>query len=169
MEVEQERAYREYVGSRLSGWRRVAYLLSQDWHLADDLVQETAVQLYVHWRLASRATSLDAYARTMLIRVFLRGRRTAWSRRVVLVDEVPDRAGAPPDETTRLLMRAALATLAPRQRATLVMRYFCDMSVEETAEAMRCSIGTVKSQSARGLVALRAVYTEGERAVEIHG
>jgi RNA polymerase sigma-70 factor (sigma-E family) len=160
---EQERAYRDFVAPRLSQWRRTAFLLCQDWSRADDLVQGAALRLYLHWRSATRAENLDAYAQTILVRVFLDDRRSAWSRRVVLVEAMPERVGPAEDHPMRLHVRSVLATLPPRQRATVVLRFFSDLSVEQTAEILGCTAGTVKSQTARGLDALRSAFATTER------
>jgi RNA polymerase sigma-70 factor (sigma-E family) len=157
------RAYREFVELRIPQWRRTAYLLCQDWNRADDLVQGAALRLFVHWGAASRANNLDAYAQTVLVRVFLDDQRSLWRRRVLLENSMPEQAAPAPDHSTRLQVRAALATLPPRQRATVVLRFFCDLSVEQTAEVLGCSTGTVKSQTARGLDALRSAFATVER------
>jgi RNA polymerase sigma-70 factor (sigma-E family) len=147
--------YTEYVQSRQQWLRRVAYLLCQDWQGADDLVQSAITRLYTHWGNARDTASIDAYVRTILVRCFLSERRSAWFRRVTLVDEhldVPDRSA---DHDTHLDVRAALAALPPRQRATLVLRFYCDLPVEATARELGCTVGTVKSQTYKGLEALR--------------
>ncbi|MBO2464559.1 SigE family RNA polymerase sigma factor [Actinomadura violacea] len=157
-----------YVTARTPWLRRVAYLLCQDWHRADDLVQTAITRLYLHWRRASAADNVDGYARTVLVRVFLAEQRGGWRRRVRLVPEPPDESGGPPDLDGRLDLRDALAALPPRQRAAVVLRFYCDLSVEQTAAVLDCSAGTVKSQTARGLDALRRVLqpvqslTDGE-------
>ncbi|WP_030165919.1 SigE family RNA polymerase sigma factor [Spirillospora albida] len=149
----RDEEFTAYVSGRLSWLRRVAYLLCQDWHRADDLVQTAITRLYVHWRRASAADNLDGYARTVLVRVYLAEQRGGWRRRVRVVRDTPDAAVS--DELADLDLRAALAALPPRQRAVVVLRFYCDLSVEQTADALNCSTGTVKSQSARGLAALR--------------
>jgi RNA polymerase sigma-70 factor (sigma-E family) len=154
VDSDDEQRYVEYVASRLAWLRKVAFLLCQDWHRADDLAQAAITRLYVHWRSAARAENLDAYARRVLVREFLSARRTVWGSRVDLrADPVED--ARDDDPLTRVVVRAALAQVPPRQRAALVLRYYCDLSVEETADLLRCSSGTVKSQTARGLAALR--------------
>jgi RNA polymerase sigma-70 factor (sigma-E family) len=147
--------YTEYVSARLMFLRRVAYLLCQDWHSADDLVQATITQLYVHWGQARAADHIDAYARTIMVREFLGERRSAWARRVRLTGHVPEADSITTDHDALLDLRAALAAVPPRQRATLVLRFFCDLTVEQTARVLGCSAGTVKSQTAKGLAALR--------------
>ena len=80
----------EYVSARMMSLRRTAYLLCQDWHRADDLVQATITKLYVHWSRARAADHIDAYARTVLVREFLGERRSAWARRVSLDGRVAE-------------------------------------------------------------------------------
>ncbi|WP_116026562.1 SigE family RNA polymerase sigma factor [Thermomonospora umbrina] len=147
--------YTAYVMSRLLWLRRVAYLLCQDWSRADDLVQTAITRLYVNWRRASRADNLDAYARTVLVRVFLSEQRTGWWKRVSVTSTTPETFIDVVDLDVALDLEQALAALAPRQRATVVLRYYCDLSVEDTATALGCSPGTVKSQTSRALTALR--------------
>jgi RNA polymerase sigma-70 factor (sigma-E family) len=145
----------EFAGSRLAGLRRAAYLLCGDWDRGDDLVQRALTDLYVHWGRASRADNIDAYARTVLVHRFIDDQRRGWSK-VHLVAIPLERGAAPADDAARRLdVRAALARLAPRQRAALVLRFLCDMSVEDTAAALNCSTGTVKSQTANGLATMR--------------
>jgi RNA polymerase sigma factor (sigma-70 family) len=97
----------------------------------------------------------------MLIRTFLDERRNRWAR-VQLVDMLPDRPGPPAgDAEDRAVIHAALTRVPPRQRAVLVLRYLYDLPVEEVAELLGCSAGTVKSQTSHGLNALRKVL-DGE-------
>jgi RNA polymerase sigma-70 factor (sigma-E family) len=150
-----EKAYREYVTHRMEGLRRTAYLLCGDWHTADDLVSTALVKLLRHWPRVSAMESPDAYVRRVLLRAWLDERRRPW-RRERSTAAPPERADRSDDPTQRLAVLALLAELPPRRRAVLVLRYFCDLSVEETAQALGCSEGTVKSQTARGLDTLRA-------------
>ncbi|MFC7546363.1 SigE family RNA polymerase sigma factor [Plantactinospora sp. GCM10030261] len=170
--------YREYVTARLDPLRRTAYLLCGDWHTADDLVSTALVKLLRHWRRVSRMDNIDAYVRRTLLRAWLDERRRPWRREAswAQVPDVPVPAGGAnrvtegSDQTVdRLAILALLAELPPRRRAVLVLRFFCDLSVEETAEEMGCSPGTVKSQTARAIESLRArlarpaVVSEGVR------
>ena len=147
--------YREYVTGRMDRLRRTAYLLCGDWHTADDLVSTALVKLLRHWSRVSAMENIDAYARRVLLRAWLDERRRPW-RREQFRAQVPDRAASPGyDVADRLAVLELLAHLPARRRAVLVLRFFCDLSVEETAEALGCTTGTVKSQTARGLSALR--------------
>jgi RNA polymerase sigma factor (sigma-70 family) len=153
MRASREAEYTEYVQARLGWLRRTAYLLCQDWQGADDLAQKTITRLYTHWGRAGKAASLDAYVRGILVKAFLDERRSAWARRVILPGVYEERAAAGHDADIRLDVRAALRALPPRQRATVVLRYYCP--VEEAAEILGVTPGTVKSQTAKGLTALR--------------
>jgi RNA polymerase sigma-70 factor (sigma-E family) len=150
-----EEEYVEYVTARLPALRRLGYLLCGDESVADDLVQQTITALYLHWRKASNATHLDAYVRQMLVRAFIDEKRRPWSR-VRVTDEPPERvAPAEPSVEDRMVLRAALRKVPRRQRAVLVLRFLCDLSVPEVAGLLRCSEGTVKSQTSHGLATLR--------------
>jgi RNA polymerase sigma-70 factor (sigma-E family) len=144
-----------FVAARLPTLRRVAYLLCQDWHRADDLVQVAITRLYAHWGRAAAMDYTEAYVRTILVREFLRDQRSVWARRVSLGVDPPDRAGAWPDHDAAVDLKAALAALPARQRATIVLRYYCDLTVEQVAQVLGCTPGTVKSQTAKGLGSLR--------------
>ncbi|GHF90048.1 RNA polymerase sigma24 factor [Kitasatospora xanthocidica] len=155
----RDEEFTEYVASR-SGWlRKVAYLLCGDWHRADDLVQETITKLYVNWARAARLENRDGYARRVLVNTFLAEQRTAWWRRTVRSGTDPDGVAGGVDLDASLDLRRALAALPPRQRATVVLRYYCDLSIEQAAEALGCSSGNVKSQSSRALDTLRSRLT----------
>ena len=154
-ERRRDAEFTEYVTARTPWLRKVAYLLSGDWHRADDLVQTTITKLYTNWRRAGGVENVDGYARTILVNTFLAEQRSMWSRRVLLRAADDDPAATSPDVDAALDLRTALAALPPRQRATVVLRYYCDLSVEQTALAMDCSPGNVKSQTSRGIDALR--------------
>jgi len=159
MPAETDAEFAEYVGGRLPSLRRLAFLLCHDWHRADDLVQASITKLYVHWHSARKAASLDAYVRTIIVREFLHERRSAWARRVMLGSLLPDQPAAYLDADAAIDLRAAIAVLPTRQRAVLVLRYYCDLDVEQSAEVLGCSPGTVKSQTARALASLRRQLT----------
>jgi RNA polymerase sigma-70 factor (sigma-E family) len=156
---ERDQGFTDYFASRSSAFRGTAFLLCGDWHRAEDLVQTTFVKLYRAWNRISARGALDAYTRRILVRTFLdESRRGFFHReRPVESEQLGDRAQLGPDVADRLVLLHALGTVAPRQRAALVLRYWEDMSVEDTATAMGTSTGTVKSQTARGLDALRAL------------
>ncbi len=148
--------YREFVAHRMDGLRRTAFLLSGDWHTADDLVATALLKLLRHWRRVAAMAQPEAYVRQMLLRAYVDEKRRPW-RRERSVDIPPDRPQSTDgDPADRIAILAQLAQLPARRRAVIVLRYYCDLSVEETAAALGCSEGTVKSQTARALETLRA-------------
>jgi RNA polymerase sigma-70 factor (sigma-E family) len=147
--------FTNFVAARMTALRRVAYLLCQDWHQADDLVQVAITKLYSNWTRASVMDHTEAYVRTILVRQYISERRSGWARRVSLDGGLPERASAQPDHDMVLDVQTALGGLPPRQRATVVLRFYCDLTVDQVAEVLGCTPGTVKSQTAKGLGALR--------------
>jgi RNA polymerase sigma-70 factor (sigma-E family) len=157
--------YSEYVAARLPSLRRLAVVLCDDGQRADDLVQTALTKLYVHWGRVRAADHPDAYARTVLVHEFVQERRSLWVKRVSLAGQVRDSpAAATVDHDAVLDLRAAVATLPARQRATLVLRFYCDLNVDQCATVLGCSPGTVKSQTARALEAVRRALGQGSDA-----
>ncbi|MEV6441748.1 SigE family RNA polymerase sigma factor [Amycolatopsis sp. NPDC051716] len=147
--------FSEYFAARVQRFRRVAFALCGDWHAAEDLVQAMFVQLYRRWRRI-RPGTVDAYARRVLLNLFLAGRRD--SGREYVTSSVPERESPSGRDTSlRLDVERALAGLTPRQRAMVVLRFLEDLPVSEVATLLGIADGTVKSQTARGVEALRAV------------
>jgi RNA polymerase sigma-70 factor (sigma-E family) len=148
----QDQEFADYFAARSLSLRRLAFALSGDWFLADDLVQHTFMQLYRHWRRL-RGETLDAYSRRTLVNAFLSHRRR--HRREQVVAEPPDWVTQEMDLSGGDDIAAALAALPPRQRALVVLRHLEDMSVADAAELLGITEGTVKSQTARALDKLR--------------
>lgn len=159
MAVPDERysAFAEYVAARSLWLRRVAFLLCHDLDRADDLVQASITKLYVHWSRVHGIENLDGYVRTILVNTYLAEQRSHWWKRVTLGHEpaADEAAATVPNPDLKLDLAAALASITPRQRAVLVLRFYCDLPVEEAARLLGCSTGTVKSQTSRGLAAMR--------------
>jgi RNA polymerase sigma-70 factor (sigma-E family) len=154
MSAAHEDAFRAFALSRRPALRRTAFLLCGDWHQADDLVQTALVKLYVAWPRIRADGAADAYAHRVLVRCYLDERRRPW-RRESPVERVEDDAAISWAAEDLPDLRTALARLPRRQRATLLLRFWLDMSVTQTADALGCSEGTVKSQTARALTTLR--------------
>ncbi|TDC39295.1 SigE family RNA polymerase sigma factor [Micromonospora sp. 15K316] len=155
--ADRDAAFAEYFAARSDAMRATAYLLCGDWHRAEDLVQTAFTKLYLVWNRVSRHEVLDSYVRQILVRTFLDERRRGWWRRERVGRTDTDRPTPPHSPENRLVMLQALAAVPPRQRAVLILRYWEDLSVEESAALLGCSPGTVKSQAARGLDTLRAL------------
>jgi RNA polymerase sigma-70 factor (sigma-E family) len=154
--------YTQYVAARLDRLRRLGFLLSGSWDRADDAVQTALVKLYVAWPRIERSRSIDGYVRQMVVRCLIDERRRGFGRYEQTVSESPDSVAADHSGATdrRIIATGALRRLPPRQRAAIVLRYWEDLSVEQTAQLLDCSTGTVKSQCARGLRSLREELNE---------
>jgi RNA polymerase sigma-70 factor (sigma-E family) len=153
--------FSRYFAARAHTLRATAYLLCGDWHRAEDLTQTALTKLYVAWPRLVRHESLDGYARKIIVRTFLAENRRSWRKREKLTDDPPEHSAGEVEPEHRVLVREALKAVPPKQRAVLVLRYWNDLSVEQTATALGCSTGNVKSQAARGLAAVRKKLAEG--------
>lgn len=158
-ETGRDAEFREFVRSRATPLHRSAYLLCGDRHLADDVVQDTLVKVYQHWRRVRQADSQEAYVRRILLNE-VRGRWRRRERSVPVAEFADEPAVADPsdDVIRRDGLRQALLTLPLRQRATVVLRYLEGLSERETAAVLGCSTGTVKSQSSRALAGLKSFF-----------
>lgn len=158
--ADRDQAFSEFVETTAAGLRRTAYLVCGDWHRADDAVQDALYRLYVHWSRVQRAGDPQAYARRAVVNAAVDGTRRPW-RREHAAAAVPD--SALPDMSSGISDRdevlTALSSIGPRQRACLVLRFYEDLSVDQTAEILGCSAGTVKSQTSRALDHLRDLLT----------
>ena len=156
--MNRDTEFRDWVHEHRPILLRTAVLLTAgDAHSAEDVVQTALTRLYLAWSKARAAENRLAYARKVVTNVFLDETKKAWRRRESSFDAVPDVVvshDADPDDTTVLLYQA-LAELPDRMRAVVVLRYFHEMDVAETSRAMRCTQGTVKSQTSRALTKLR--------------
>jgi RNA polymerase sigma-70 factor (sigma-E family) len=156
-----------YVRATERQHKRLAFLLTGDLHEAEDLLQASYAKMYPHWNKVRTYDVPDAYLRRVMVSV-----RTSWWRRsrnrewsVADVPEgtshVTDPAGSVIDSQALLI---ALRKLPDRQRAAVVLRHWCDLSEADTAAAMGCSLGTVKSSTSKGLAQLRAALGRDEGA-----
>ena len=164
---ERDDAFCAFVASRTQALRRTAYLLTGSHAAADDLLQTSLLKLYLAWPRIRDLGAVEAYVRTAMVRT-----QVSWWRRNVRrelpVADVEERAVAA-DRPSRNLtgsqledrdeLWAAPATLGPRQRAVLVLRFYEDLTEAEIARVLDCSVGTVKSQLSRGLARLRERIT----------
>ena len=151
--------FAELFAGRARAVRRTAFLLCGDWHRAEDLTQTAFAKLYAAWPRLRDPGAAEAYLRLTLTRTFLDDNRRGW-RREQATDVLPEPPVGGDMTDDRLVLMAALARVAPRQRACVVLRYFDDLSVEDVAEVLRCSTGTVKSNTARGLDTLRRLLAD---------
>ncbi len=165
--ADRDTHFQDYVRARRGVLLNIATLLcAGDRHRAEDLVQIALTRLYTAWPRARRM-DVDAYVRRILVNALIDEKRRPFARRETPLSEPPEPrryADHDPDEDGAL--RAALADLPPRMRAAVVLRHVEGLSVDETASALRCSTGTVKSQTARALDKLRAALSEPARTTE---
>lgn len=160
--TERDEQFHQLVAQRRDGLVRTARLLTAgDRHLAEDLVQSALTKVYVSWSAFRRADNPDAYLRRVLVNVLTDERRRILRRRERPVAEVPDRPGAESGQAgVDDELQQALRELPPKMRAAVVFRYFHELDVAQTADALGCSEGTVKSQTARALDKLRAALEQ---------
>ncbi len=161
MRTTREEEFRAYVVDARARLVRTATLLTAgDRHLAEDLVQTTLTKLYLAWPRIRTADGPDGYARRTLVNALIDERRRPFRRRESTHAELPERAAATPsDDPEFAALQTALAALPAGMRAAVVFRHVYDLSVADTAAALDCSEGNVKSQTARGLDQLRAALS----------
>ena len=148
--------FAEFVAARSGALLRTAYLLTGDHQDAEDLVQTALIKLVPRW---GRLRDPEPYVRRILVHESIsRWRRRRW--RELSVPEVRDEVRPGPDVDQQVVLRQALARLAPRQRAVIVLRYFDDLTEAQTADALGISVGTVKSQSRDALARLRTLVPD---------
>ena len=168
MSARQDAEFREFMHARWPAMVRLAYGLTGDQGHAEDVAQAAFARAYASWPRVRRSGDPNAYVRRIVInenRNRFRKRRVA--ERLTdssLIDAPWTDATREYDERSALI--AALRRLGPRQRAVIVLRYWMDMSEQETAAALDCSVGTVKSQASRALATLRQAteLVDGELA-----
>jgi RNA polymerase sigma-70 factor (sigma-E family) len=159
-------SFEEFVAACGPRLLRVAWLLTADAHLAEDLLQTVLARIWPKWQRIA-AGEPEAYARRALINTHASWWRRRW-RGEVPHGELPDVVAADPHESLGLeqALAEAVRRLPLRQRAVVVLRYFEDLSVEDTAEALGCTTGTVKSQASKALRTLRGLLSAAETATE---
>ena len=149
-------AFTEYAEARAATLFRTAYLMVGDHQLAEDLLQEALVKTLMAWPRLRDRDGLEAYSRRIIVTTLI-----SWRRRRSFherpMEVLPERPGSDPaiGVVTHDAVVAALRTVPPRQRAAIVLRYYQDLTEAQTAEAMGCSVGAVKSQVSAGLRRLR--------------
>ncbi len=148
---------RDYVAARQRALLRSARMLTGDEQLAEDLVQTTLERVWPHWQRVSRDRDPDAYVRKVMVNTYASWWRRKWRGEQPTL-ELPEITTADDDYARADLadaLRRLLPALPPRQRAVLVLRYYDDLTETATADALGCSVGTVKSQASKALARLR--------------
>jgi RNA polymerase sigma-70 factor (sigma-E family) len=161
-------AFEDYVRARGPRLVRTAYLFTGDIHVAEDVVQNALASVVASWRRLRDVSNLDAYVYRSIVNAGHRWRRRRWNGEIPF-PQLPEPASEDGRDGVedRTDMIAALRQLPSRQRAVLVLRYFADLTEHETASILGCSVGTVKSQSSRGLAVLRGIVQERRGPAEV--
>jgi RNA polymerase sigma-70 factor (sigma-E family) len=163
MRRRDEADFTEFAAAAIGRLRRTAYLMCGDWHRAEDAAQDALVRIYRRWDKLNRQNGLTTYAHKTVVSVVLDQAKRPWRREQSTAEPVEQpRADSAATVDDRQLVISALAQLGDGQRACVVLRHYSDLSVEETAEVLGITPGTVKSQTSRGLAQLRELL--GERA-----
>lgn len=152
--------FTEFVRATAPRLHRAALLLTGDHHLTEDLTQATYARVYASWRRVSRADDPLAYARRTLLNTYLSHRRLRRNSELpadpaLMPPLLTQHSGAEVDHATRMDLLDALATLPPHDRALLVLRYWEDRSVADTAHDLGMTEGAVRTRSLRALQRLR--------------
>ncbi len=162
------RSFAQLFEEQRPGALRLAYAMTGDAQLAEDVVAESFARVYERW-VKGALQDPDAYVRSAVVNQV----RTVWRRLAVRRRHAATRRveSAPPQGTDRVAdvdrLQRALAVLSPRVRAVVILRIVDDLSEQRTAEVLGCSVGTVKSYLSRGLERLRADLTSAEG--DFHG
>jgi RNA polymerase sigma-70 factor (sigma-E family) len=159
--VREPEGFRAFVAARQNALLRTAWLLTGDWQQAEDLVQTALVKVWPRWENVVAGGDPEPYVRRTLVTTYLTWRRRRWTGEQPHADlpDVPEPAAVAADLDAvglREVLTRALATLPPAQRAVLVLRFYEDLSVDQTADLLGVPAGTVKSQTARALERLAA-------------
>ena len=162
----RDEEFKDFVRHKRAALLGTATLMTGgDAHLAEDLVQVCLTKLYLAWPRI-RSVKLDAYARKVLVNALIDEKRGLFRKREQMWAEVPDRPQSPGHDGDRYDLLDALGQLAPGMRAAVVLRYVEGLNVQETADALRCSTGTVKSQTSRGLARLRELVSDPDHTYQ---
>jgi RNA polymerase sigma-70 factor (sigma-E family) len=149
-------AFNDFVASQAESLMRCAYLMTGRRADAEDAVQATLLKVYLAWHRIERREAVGAYARKALLHEVLAARRGPL-RRLWVTDRPPEIAQSADDGQveTRDLLHTALLQLPAKQRAVIVLRYYEDLTEQQTADLLGVRLGTVKQHASRGLARLR--------------
>lgn len=152
--MDTEAAFTAYVEARRPQLYRTACLLCGDPHRAEDVVQDALARLFAAWDRVSRMDNIDGYVRRIIVNANYSDHRRPWRRESATEPrDVPVLPEFPLEDADAV--RSALRRLPAGQRRVIVLRHIWNLTIEETAAELRISTGTVKSQSADAVVALR--------------
>jgi RNA polymerase sigma-70 factor (sigma-E family) len=158
-----EARFAQFVNERWAAMVRLAYTLLLDKGRAEDVVQESFAKLWSAWPRVEPGDP-EAYLRRIVVNQAISTRRLRWwsERPTDDLPDLPDLAGHADmgHVDNRQALAGALAALSPQQRAVTVLRYGWDLSEQQVADLLNCSVGAIKTHASRGLARLRAVLGE---------
>ncbi|MEO3798113.1 SigE family RNA polymerase sigma factor [Nonomuraea sp. B10E15] len=158
--MDRNASFQAFADAHQHRLMRLAYLLTGDAHLAEDLLQSVLVRMYGRWPRLRHVDRPEAYARRTMVNQHISWRRRRATGEVSIANP-PERAHDPEDSTVlRVVLRQALMRLTPKQRVVLVLRFYEDRTERDVAGLLGCSVGTVKSQTHHALARLRALAPE---------
>ena len=164
---QHDEEFTAFVEARRTTLLRTAYLLCGDWHRSEDLVQQVLVRIYRAWPRIGSSGGADAYVRRALVTANIDRWRWHARRPETLTATEPDSSYSPVHGVEdRALLQSALMQLTASQRRVIVLRYWLDLSVEQTASDLGVSAGTVKSQTSRALARLRVALPNDTTTTE---
>lgn len=159
--VDEPIDFASWVDERQRSLIGFAQLVGGDRGGAEDLVQNALAKAYLKWsKIGSPGHHPEAYVRRIIVNEHASLWRRAWKRREYSTDRLPESKAADGVETDTTW--ALVQALPARQRAAIALRFYCDLSVAETAEAMGCSQGTVKAHTSRAIARLKTQLTAGD-------
>jgi RNA polymerase sigma-70 factor (sigma-E family) len=149
--------FAQFVEARERGLQRMAWLLTGDWALAEDLVQTALARSWPRWERIRRRDDPEVYVRRVMVNTWASWRRRRWrgEKATATVPDHPAAGDVAAEAAVRTAVRSALETLTSRQRAVLVLRVYEDLSEAQVAQMLNCPVGTVKSAMSRALAKLR--------------
>jgi len=151
-------SFAQFIEAREQALQRTAWLLTNDWALAQDLVQTALVRSWPHWGSIKRSDDPEIYVRRVLVNTWTTWRRRRWRAEKpsgMLVDHRSAGGDMAAEVATRVAVAQVLGALTKRQRAVLVLRLFDDLPVAEVARILGCATGTVKATMSQALTRLR--------------
>mgnify|MGYP003348228021 CR=1 FL=1 len=165
--------FRQWLAVAGPALRRKAFLMSGDWHAADDLCQEVFIQMYSRWPKIAKGGNVNAYANRVLAGCYIDTTRRPW-RRERVSDVIPDVVDRAADEAMDRVdggdaaLELALGHLPANQRVVVVLRFTDDLTVDEIARELNIPAGTVKSRLSRGIETLRSELSLAPHAGQGH-
>lgn len=149
--------FAQFIEARERALQRTAWFLTNDWALAQDLVQTALARSWPYWGMIRRGDDPEIYVRRVMVNTWATWRRRRWraEQPTGMLTNQPAPGDMATDVATRLAVRSVLAILTERQRAVVVLRLFDDLSEAQVAQILGCAVGTVKATMSQALARLR--------------